>query len=145
MNEQRLTRNERDKMIAGVCAGIADYLAIDPVLVRLAFLLLIPSGGIGIPLYIALMIIMPSRDNVGKPSSEVLEENIEEFGETLASGVDRFGRHPQGPILTAGILIFFGAYLLLRNLGWFSLNLGLIGPLLLVALGIYLLSVKRKS
>lgn len=37
MQQTRLMRSETDKMIAGVCGGLAEYLNIDPVLVRLAF------------------------------------------------------------------------------------------------------------
>ncbi len=47
-------RNERDRVVAGVCAGIADALGIDPTLVRLVFALLALAGGAGILLYLAL-------------------------------------------------------------------------------------------
>ena len=39
MSESRLTRSETDKMIAGVCGGLAEYLNLDPVWVRLLFVL----------------------------------------------------------------------------------------------------------
>ncbi len=45
-------------MIAGVCAGIADYFEIDPTIVRVVFVLF-GLQGTGILLYIALMILMP--------------------------------------------------------------------------------------
>ncbi|VAW33272.1 hypothetical protein MNBD_CHLOROFLEXI01-3169, partial [hydrothermal vent metagenome] len=41
MSESRLTRSEADKMIAGVCSGLAEYLNLDPVWVRLLFVLLL--------------------------------------------------------------------------------------------------------
>lgn len=47
-------RNERDRVVAGVCAGIADALDIDPTLVRLVFAVLALAGGAGILLYLAL-------------------------------------------------------------------------------------------
>jgi signal transduction histidine kinase len=48
------TRHEHDRVIAGVCAGIADELDVDPTLVRLVFALLALAGGAGIGLYLAL-------------------------------------------------------------------------------------------
>jgi len=47
-------RSERDRVVAGVCAGIADALGVDPTLVRLAFALLALAGGAGILFYLAL-------------------------------------------------------------------------------------------
>ncbi|MFN2124363.1 MAG: PspC domain-containing protein [Candidatus Promineifilaceae bacterium] len=41
MAQERLTRSSSDKIVAGVCGGLANYLEIDPVLVRLAFIVLI--------------------------------------------------------------------------------------------------------
>lgn len=46
-------------MIAGVCAGLADYFSIDPTIVRLLFVLFFFSGGGGLLLYIILWIVMP--------------------------------------------------------------------------------------
>jgi phage shock protein C len=45
MPNKRLYRSKKNRMIAGVCGGIAEYFAIDPVVVRLiAFILLLPGG-----------------------------------------------------------------------------------------------------
>lgn len=59
MSEKRLTRSTTDVMIAGVCAGLADYFSIDPTIVRLLFVLFFFSGGGGLLLYIILWIVMP--------------------------------------------------------------------------------------
>jgi phage shock protein PspC (stress-responsive transcriptional regulator) len=57
----RLYRNPNDKILGGVCSGIADYLNIDPAIVRLLFALLIFGGGAGFLAYILLWIILPKR------------------------------------------------------------------------------------
>lgn len=57
---QRLTRSRTDTIIAGVAGGIARYLAIDPVFVRLAFIALFFTG-VGSLLYPVLWIIMPKE------------------------------------------------------------------------------------
>ena len=51
----------RNKMIAGVCAGIAEYFDVDPTIIRVAYVLLsiISAGFPGILVYIILMLIMP--------------------------------------------------------------------------------------
>ena len=61
MEEKRITRS-KNKMLAGVCAGLAEYFNIDPVLMRVAFALVGLFGGIGVPLYIILWIVMPEAD-----------------------------------------------------------------------------------
>ena len=57
---KRLYRSEKDKIIGGVCGGIAEYFDIDPVIVRLIWLLFIFCG-IGIIAYIIAWIIIPKR------------------------------------------------------------------------------------
>lgn len=58
---QKQLRRSRNKMIAGVCAGIAEYLSLDPTLVRVGYVLLsvLSAGFPGLLLYIILMIVMP--------------------------------------------------------------------------------------
>lgn len=60
MSDKKLQRNSEDKMLFGVCSGLADYLNIDTVIVRLVFVLLVIFGnGIGLIAYIILAILMP--------------------------------------------------------------------------------------
>ena len=54
-------RKRSDQMIFGVASGIADYLNIDPVIVRLLFVLMALTGGHGILVYLVLTIIMPEE------------------------------------------------------------------------------------
>lgn len=138
----RLVRSENEQMIAGVCGGLAQYLGVDPVLVRLAFLLLIPAGGIGVPLYFILMIIMPSESDVDMSKSEIVEKNIEGLGDTISSSVERSRQHPNGPVIAAALLIIMGIYFLLENFGLISGSI--IWPLALILLGIFLL-VRREQ
>ncbi len=57
---KRLYRNTDDKMIAGVCSGIADYFNIDATLVRLGAVLLVFAGP-GLLAYIVAAIVVPER------------------------------------------------------------------------------------
>lgn len=51
----------RNKVIAGVCSGIADYFAIDPTVVRVGWVLFMLAGGSGILAYIIAMVLMPEK------------------------------------------------------------------------------------
>jgi phage shock protein PspC (stress-responsive transcriptional regulator) len=57
----RLYRDTADKMIGGVCSGIANYLNIDPALVRILFVLLTFGAGMSILVYILLWLIIPKK------------------------------------------------------------------------------------
>ena len=59
--KKRLTRSN-DGMIGGVCAGLAEYLDLDPTIVRVAWVLMVFFAGFGILLYAILWIIMPKKD-----------------------------------------------------------------------------------
>ena len=59
MNNKRLYRNQSEKMIAGVCSGLGDYMGLDPTVVRLIFILLFIMGGQGLLVYLILWLIMP--------------------------------------------------------------------------------------
>ena len=63
---RRLTRASTDKMLAGVCGGIAQYLNMDPTLVRLLFVLITLGTGFipGIISYIVMAFVVPLDENV---------------------------------------------------------------------------------
>jgi len=63
MADKKLTRST-NKMVAGVCAGIAEYFDLDPTLVRVVYaaLSIFSAGFPGLLLYIILLIIMPQSD-----------------------------------------------------------------------------------
>lgn len=61
METRKLYRSQTDKIIGGVCGGLAEYFNIDPTLVRLIFVLLTLTPLHGVLLYIILWIITPAR------------------------------------------------------------------------------------
>jgi phage shock protein C len=58
---KQLVRRESNKVIAGVCAGLGEYFGVDPVLVRLGFVIAVLVFGFGVLPYIILWILMPRR------------------------------------------------------------------------------------
>ncbi len=62
MSRGKLTKSSSDKVLAGVCGGLASYFNLDPVLVRVGYVLLsfLLAGFPGLMVYIVLAIMMPS-------------------------------------------------------------------------------------
>lgn len=58
---KKLYRNTSNKMVAGVCSGLADYLNLDPTIVRLAWLFAVCCAGVGLLAYAAAWIIVPEK------------------------------------------------------------------------------------
>lgn len=137
MSENRLTRSGSDKIVAGVCGGLAEYLGIESVYVRLAFIVLLFASGIGIPIYILLWVVMPEGSGTAVPGNDVVQKNIDDLGETVQTGMDRIGR----PGTFGIVLILLGLYFLLNEiglLGW--LGSALFWSLLLIGGGVFLLA-----
>ena len=59
---KKLTRDLEHKVLGGVCSGIAKYFGIDPVIVRLGFVLLSCLYGCGLLAYIVALIIIPKEE-----------------------------------------------------------------------------------
>ena len=61
---KKLTKSNTNRVLAGVCGGIAEYFDCDPTIIRLLFIALSIFVGSGLLLYILAAIIMPSADNI---------------------------------------------------------------------------------
>ncbi len=64
---KRLLRSTDDRILAGVAGGIANYLDIDPTLVRVGFVAAVLFGGLGIVAYLVLAVVTPNDDGTGAP------------------------------------------------------------------------------
>lgn len=58
---KKIYRSSRNRIIAGVCGGLAEYLNIDPTIVRVLWVLFMGIGGSGILAYIICALIIPSE------------------------------------------------------------------------------------
>ena len=68
-----LRRPIHDRMLAGVAAGIADYLGVDPTIVRIALVVLVFIGGAGIPLYLAGWLLIPEEGSDQSLASDLVQ------------------------------------------------------------------------
>ncbi len=136
MSEGNLTRSDTDRMIAGVCGGIAAYLGIDSVLVRLLFVLLALASGIGVFIYIILWIIMPSDDLEDHIKVGGAPDNLGAKGQSGAGD----GRKLDQSSTIGILLIVFGAFFLLKQIGLFAWFGSVpFWALVIVCVGIYFL------
>jgi len=123
----RLKKSASDRVIDGICGGIAEYLNIDPTVVRVGWVLLALAGGVGVLLYLLAMIIMPA----GEPSVTAPRRS----GFVLAAGI----------LLSAVGLVWFlvlTGFLALHSLSWAAWKLVL--PGVLIVLGVFLI-LRRSS
>ena len=148
----RITKSKTDRVIDGVCGGLAEYFGIDSLLVRLAFVALMFINGLGVILYIVLVIIMPKAESLDKPPTETIQENVQEMGERIKEAGQEFGNtiskkteenHSNRAVWFGILLILIGVIFLLKNFNfirWF--NSDLIWPLIIILIGAWLL-IKR--
>ena len=143
MEPKRLYRSRTDRMVSGVCGGLAQYFNIDVTLVRLAFLLLLVFGGGGFLIYIVLAIVVPEEGTTAGSPQEVMQANAQDFanrakewGEGFGSGSTTAGNR-QGVLLVGGVLIAVGILFLVQNI--LRINISQFWPLLLIVIGLALL------
>lgn len=146
---KRLTKSSTDKVFTGVAAGIAEYLAIDPVLIRLLFVILTVSGGSGLLVYIVLSLIMPEADSKATSTKDVISENgkdLEEKIETVAANVEKAVKQKKAQTWVGFGIVVLGLMLMANNVGIVALNdmvryVAIIGwPLALIVLGLIILN-----
>jgi phage shock protein C len=137
---KKLERSKEKQVIAGVSGGLGEYFNIDPVLFRIAFVLLTFADGIGVIAYIICWIAMPERKE-----SETVDDDAPNSGGEHA-GDDADSTKPGITRYLPGIaLIGIGLVFLFNNL-FFWFDIEHLWPLILVAVGILLiLNAIRKT
>lgn len=58
---KKLYRSNTDKKLAGVCGGLGEYFQIDPVIIRLIFVLIAFGGGAGLLIYLIMALVIPNN------------------------------------------------------------------------------------
>ena len=147
----RLERSRTNRVISGVCGGIAEYLDIDATFVRVVMVILAFPFGIGVLIYFVLLFLMP---NPGEATPFVRSAATDQ---TVA--VD-----PANPVTPAAprivdpmvverrrngiglLLVAVGVVFLLGNMGAFRfIDWHYIWPLVLIALGVYLVAQRTRQ
>jgi phage shock protein C len=147
----RLERSRTNRVISGVCGGIAEYLDIDATFVRAVMVILAFPFGVGVLIYFVLLFLMP---NPGEATPFVRSTGSEQ-----TAAVD-----PLNPAAPAAqrvvdpvamerrrngiglLLVAVGVVFLLGNVGAFRFaDLRYVWPLVLIALGVYLVAQRTRQ
>ncbi|MFC1957231.1 PspC domain-containing protein [Chloroflexota bacterium] len=159
--EKRLYRSRSDRMICGVCGGLAKYFDIDPVIVRIIVVLLAFASGAGVLAYIILAIVVPLESSEAADPKDVIKANVEEIKETAS----HVGEEIRSTFAGAGdtseevaktrhnrrnafgiILIVIGILSLLASfniLWWFRWDY--LWPLIVIAIGLLIILAARRK
>ena len=135
-SKSKLYRSETNKVLAGVCGGLGEYLGIDPVILRVIFAILTVFGGGGIILYLLLWIFIPNKSS----SKDYINDNVEELKEKTRD----ITKNGNGRFFLGLIIIFAGLSILAENLGFYMFReIWKFWPVILIILGISLLTDKH--
>lgn len=135
MREKRLVRSRRNRVFLGVIGGIAEYLDVDPTLLRVIFAVLLVFNPVAMTLlYFLLAIIIPEEECEEKP----LEERLSELAEETEKRANEIISNGDTKTL-AIILIVLGAALVAKPL--FPIIVGPIGGTTLLAVVLLIIGI----
>jgi len=131
--KRRLYRNQTNKVIAGVCSGLGEYLNVDTTVVRLVWILLTLLGGAGIIGYILAYFIIPAKPN---ESGEIPTPQVHDFTAGRVFGFLFVG---------AGVAILLDNLEILSFHRWWHMSEEFIFPGLLILAGVYFLTKRANK
>lgn len=145
---KKLQRSRTNRVFFGVCGGLAEYLGMDPVVMRLIFVLVTLFGGTGVVAYIIGVIIIPESPEEEKAAGVTEDVNPPSLPvpEKVTSK-----RNDKGSEIIGIVLIVFGIFFLLRKIPWMDRYFdwisyhfwSLLLPVILLVLGISLIMRSR--
>ena len=130
--QRRLYRNRTNRVFAGVCSGLSEYLNVDTIVVRIIWVLLTLLGGAGIIAYILAYFIIPAKPN---ESGQTTPQQTHDF-----TAVRIFGFLFVG----AGVAILLDNLDILSFHRWWHMSWEFVFPGLLILAGIYFLTKQDK-
>jgi phage shock protein PspC (stress-responsive transcriptional regulator) len=140
---EKLYRSRRRRVIGGVAAGLGEYLNLDPILVRIIFIIVTLINGIGILLYIILWIVVPEEPlsvTYGFDKTEKDKEGEKEKSENSSAETKDFTPQQKGSGRIAAGIILIGLGVIFLSERFFPyFDFEDILPLALIVVGIGLL------
>lgn len=132
---KKLFRSKNDRVLAGVCAGLANHFNVDPVLIRVIFVAALLGGGFGLLAYLILWVVTPENPEFNQPfqQSSSYTEDVDVKNQDNMSNNNRTGSTIAGVIL----ILLGGLFLAEEFLPDFDFEK--YWPLILIFVGIGLL------
>ncbi|HKL16884.1 MAG TPA: PspC domain-containing protein [Patescibacteria group bacterium] len=148
MADKKLYRSNEDKIIAGVCGGLGVYFDVDPLLIRLIFILSGLFGGTGILIYVLFWILVPKE----KEESILNKDKVKDLGNDLKQGAkelkDNFNqaeKKKRRRLFIAWFLIVLGIIYIANQLALPNVVKIIFGwPIILIFIGLFLLIRNKK-
>lgn len=146
--EKKLQRIEQEKMVAGVCTGLADYFDVDVTWVRIAFVVAVMAGASGALAYIVLWIAVPKRPYM--PDYPQFNADYRVY-EQSAQPDPVFNKkkkdNGQFRLIIGTIFIFFGVFFLLNEFDFipYWVDFQTLWPVILIVMGLYTLAKAKKK
>ena len=143
MEPKRFYRSTTDRVVGGVAAGLAEYFALDPVLIRLLFVLFAIFGGGGVLVYIIMWIVIPEKPmnlNQTQPAMET-NQNPQEGSTPSSPDIKKEApadKKKRGSLIGGLVLITVGAIFLADEFIP-NVDFGDLWPLILIVIGAGLL------
>ncbi len=141
LNIKKLYRSREDRMIFGVCGGMAKYFDADSTLIRVIFILLVFANGIGLVMYFIFAILIPLEPGIAEESKT---EESKEFIVELKKKNRYISK-----IIFGIILILLGLFFVLDRyfpisfyMRWLSIRS--LWPYIIIVLGLYLIFKNTK-
>lgn len=134
---KKLYRSCQSRVLGGVCGGIGEYFDVDPVLIRLLFVISIIAGGVGVLVYLISWLVIP---NDPKCEHEDVKDEIKGAAEEVAKTIKSEVKNKQhdNRYIIGLIILVAGILLLLRNITglhfWDNF-----WPMLIIILGLFIL------
>jgi phage shock protein C len=154
MEPKRLYRSNSDLKFAGVAGGLAEYFMMDPLLIRLAFVILTLAGGGGLLIYLILWIVTPENPLRVAPTINQPDQNFQhttydspvntaeplksETNSPTSSPLPQTKERNKGSLIGGMVLITLGALFLADELIP-QINFGDLWPVILIVIGVGLL------
>jgi len=135
---KKLYRSRSGRVFGGVCSGLAAYLNVDPMLIRLAAVALAFVDGIGLAVYLVMWIVVPDEETQNLEGEAAVRANLNDIGaqarglaESLRSSIG----NGQRSMIIGGILILLGIFFLVNQFAPYLLHTQSALPILLIAIG----------
>lgn len=146
-NRKKLYRSPNNRMIAGVCGGIGEYFDVDPVLIRIIFLLLTLMGGSGVFFYIFSWVIIPKQghESKGQEMARNFTDEIKQRATEFTGGSKHAKSNMSRRNILGIVIILFGFVLLFNKISPFPfLRWDLFWLIVIILIGFYMVFKNKR-
>ena len=143
MENRKLRRNPMNRVIGGVCSGLADFFGVDVALMRIAFVIAFLFASFGFWLYIILWIVLPESQQTTDNGQQSFGQSQSQSPQSESVSVSKSESKVKS-IFAGAFIILIGLLFLVNNfipINW----VWKLWPLILVAIGVVMIVTARRN